>query len=108
MHLRNGAHRWGLHEDLNRSNTFRLEMMISSWNDYLLQLARITKAEQEVIEKAWSLHIGTNPPEKRTYVSINKELLAHRRCDYAPSIQLTDKSARSRRSQISGSQATKC
>ena len=51
MHLRNGAHRWGLHEDLNRSNTFRLEMMISSWNDYLLQLARITKAEQEVIEK---------------------------------------------------------
>ena len=105
MHLRNGAHAWGLHEDLNRSNTFRLEMMVSSWNDYLLQLARITKAEQEILEKAWSLHIGNNPPEGRTYISINKEMRAH---SAVTALHPTyDKSARSRVSQISGSQATK-
>ena len=86
MHLRNGAHGWGLHEDLNRSNTFRLEMMVLSWNDYLLQLARITKAEQETLEKAWSLHIGTSPPEARTYLSIKKEMCAHKRSEEASSI----------------------
>ena len=91
MHLRNGAHGWGLHEDLNRSNTFRLEMMILSWNDYLLQLARITKAEQETLEKAWSLHIGTSPPEARTYLSIKREMCAHKRCEEASSIELVDK-----------------
>src|SRR6478672_6322714 len=31
MHLRNGAEEWRLHEDLNLSNTFRLEMRVSSW-----------------------------------------------------------------------------
>ncbi len=107
MHLRNGAHGWGLHEDLNRSNTFRLEMMILSWNDYLLQLARITKAEQEILEKAWSLHIGTSPPEARTYLSIKREMCAHKRCEEASSIEPVDKSARSRNSHIFGSQATK-
>jgi MFS family permease len=107
MHLRNGAHGWGLHEDLNRSNTFRLEMMVLSWNSYLLQLARMTKAEQEILEKAWSLHIGTSPPEARTYLSIKRELSAHKRCDEASSIELFDKAARSRNSHNFGNQATK-
>jgi MFS family permease len=107
MHLRNGAHGWGLHEDLNRSNTFRLEMMVLSWNNYLLQLARITKAEQEILEKAWGLHIGTSPPEARTYLSIRREMCAHKRCEEASSIELFDKSARSRDSHNFGNQATK-
>jgi MFS family permease len=64
IHLRNGAHGWGLHEDLTCSNTFRLEMMVPSWNDHLLQLERVTKAETEVLKKAWSFHLGTSLPEE--------------------------------------------
>jgi MFS family permease len=74
IHLRNGAHRWGLHEDLARPNTFRLEMVVPSWNGHLLQLERMTKAEEELLRKAWSLHLGTSPPEERSYISMSKEL----------------------------------
>jgi hypothetical protein len=74
IHLRNGAHQWGLHEDLARPNTFRLEMVVPSWNGHLLQLERMTKAEEDVLKKAWSLHLGASPPEERSYISMSKEL----------------------------------
>jgi MFS family permease len=85
IHLRNGAHGWGLHEDLTRSNTFRLEMLVPSWNYHLLQLERVTKTEEQIIRKAWSLHLETSPPEERSYISMNKELCMPRQCDYHPS-----------------------
>ena len=85
IHLRNGAHGWGLHEDLICFNTFRLEIMVPSWNDHLLQLERMTKAEEQVLKKAWSLHTGASPPEERTYISINKQLRTPSQCDYHPS-----------------------
>jgi hypothetical protein len=34
IHLRNGAIGWRLHEDLTRSNTFRLEFVVRSWNEH--------------------------------------------------------------------------
>jgi Transmembrane secretion effector len=37
IHLRNGAYSWRLHEDFTRSNTFRLELVVTSWNEHLLQ-----------------------------------------------------------------------
>jgi MFS family permease len=74
IHLRNGAQAWGLHEDLACSNTFRLEMIVPSWNDHVVQLARLTKAEEDFVTQAWSLHLGTSPPEQRSYVSMKKEL----------------------------------
>jgi MFS family permease len=74
IHLRNGAHRWGLHEDLARPNTFRLEMVVPSWNEHLLQLERMTKAEEEVLKKAWNLHQGGSSPEERSYRSMSQEL----------------------------------
>jgi MFS family permease len=74
IHLRNGAQAWGLHEDLTCSNTFRLEMIVPCWNDHVVQLARLTKAEEDFLTKAWSLHLGTGPPEQRSYVSMKKEL----------------------------------
>jgi hypothetical protein len=78
IHLRNGAFSWQLFEDPTRFNTFRIEMMVPSWTQYLLQQDRMTKADQEVIAQAESLHVGPNPPEVRMYLGVNRELLSHR------------------------------
>jgi hypothetical protein len=37
IHLRNGAYSWQLFEDPSRLNTFRIEMMVPSWTQYMLQ-----------------------------------------------------------------------
>jgi hypothetical protein len=73
-HLRNGAFNWHLHEDLGRSNIFRIEMMLPSWSGYLLQRERLTKAERELIDRAKAYHIGSHPLEERIFLSVNKEL----------------------------------
>src|SRR5262249_26487729 len=78
IHLRNGAFSWQLFEDPSRLNTFRIEMMVPSWTQYLLQQDRMTKADREVIERAESLHVGPNPPEFRMYLGVNRELLSHK------------------------------
>jgi len=79
IHLRNGAFGWRLDEDLNRSNIYRIEMMVPSWTGYLLQRERLTKTEQETIKKVWRLHIGEEVPEERCYLSVNRELDARGR-----------------------------
>ena len=84
IHLRNGAYSWRLHEDLTRPNTFRLEMIVPSWNEHLLQKERMTKAEKEVLQNAWSLHLGSPPPEERIYLSVSRELHTPRQCEYQP------------------------
>jgi hypothetical protein len=38
----------------------------------------MTKADGDVIAQAESLHVGSNPPEVRTYLGVNKELLSHK------------------------------
>jgi hypothetical protein len=81
IHLRNGAYSWQLFEDPSRLNTFRIEMMVPSWTQYMLQQERMTKADGEVIGQAESLHVGPNPPEVRTYLGVNKELLSHKHRD---------------------------
>src|SRR4029077_17320333 len=81
IHLRNGAYSWQLLEDPSRLNTFRIEMMVPSWTQYMLQQERMTKADGDVIAQAESLHVGPNPPEVRTYLGVNKELLSHKHRD---------------------------
>jgi MFS family permease len=81
IHLRNGAYSWQLFEDPSRLNTFRIEMMVPSWTQYMLQQERMTKADGDVIAQAESLHVGPNPPEVRTYRAVNKELLSHKHRD---------------------------
>ena len=81
IHLRNGAYSWQLFEDPSRVNIFRIEMMVPSWTQYLLQQDRMTKGDREVIEQAESLHLGPNPPEVRMYLGVNKELLSHKHTD---------------------------
>jgi MFS family permease len=78
IHLRNGAFAWRLDEDLTRSNTYRIEMMVPSWNGYLLQRERLTKAEQETVKKVWRLHVSEDVPEERYYLCASRELDAGR------------------------------
>src|ERR1700730_14446613 len=78
IHLRSGAYSWQLFEDPSRHNTFRMEVMFPSWTQYLLQQARMTKADREIFEEAESLHVGPVPPEVRMYLGVNKELLSHK------------------------------
>ena len=86
IHRRNGAFAWRLDEDLTRSNIYRIEMMVPSWSGYLLQRERLTKAEQETINKVWRLHVGEDVPEERYYLCVNRKLdargttVAHSSC----------------------------
>ncbi len=43
MHLRNGAFSWRLDEDLAECHVFRVEMLVASWSEHLLQHERMTK-----------------------------------------------------------------
>jgi MFS family permease len=85
IHLRNGAFTWRLNEDLERFNTFRLEMMVPSWNEHILQLERLTKGEQQILDRAWSMHVGQSKPIERVYLCVNREVLNHRTLETHPS-----------------------
>jgi Transmembrane secretion effector len=74
IHRRNGAFSWRLDEDLTRSNIYRIEMMVPSWTGYLRQSERLTKGEQETINKVWRLHVGEGVPEERYYLCVKREL----------------------------------
>jgi MFS family permease len=74
IHLRNGAYRWQLHQDLTCPNTYRLEVTVASWNEHLMQLERMTKSDKDFLERAWSFHTGESLPAERIYLSVNKDL----------------------------------
>ena len=74
IHLRNGVYRWQLHEDLTRPDTYRLELTVSSWNEHLMQAERMTKADNDLLERAWSFHQGEVKPTERIYLSMNKDM----------------------------------
>ena len=76
--LRNGAYRWHLYEDLEQPNTFRMEVVVSSWNQYLLGVERLTKNEKDVIDKLRDMHIGQNPPDTWISLSVDSEILKKR------------------------------
>ena len=78
IHLRNGAFSWRLHEDLSRPNSYRMEMLYPSWTEYLLMQERMTKREREIIDKARAFHVGTNPPDFRHFLCVNRELHTRR------------------------------
>jgi transmembrane secretion effector len=73
--LRNGAYRWHLYEDLNQPNKFRMEVVVPSWKEHVLQRERLTKNEKEVIDKLRSLRIDPNPPEEWISLSVDREVL---------------------------------
>jgi MFS family permease len=85
VHLRNGAFSWRLHEDLGRVNTYRIEIMVPSWSQYLLQYQRLTKAEKIILERAKSFHVGKGLIEEKMFLCVNRELQSHRRVQRRPS-----------------------
>jgi hypothetical protein len=59
-------------------------MIVPSWNEHSLQKERMTKAEKELLQNAWSLHMGSATPEERIYLSVSRELHTPRQCDSQP------------------------
>jgi MFS family permease len=76
--LRNGAYRWHLYEDLKQPNKFRMEVVVPSWKQHLLQRERMTKNEKEVIDNLRGLRTDPNPPEEWVSLSVEKEVLSKR------------------------------
>jgi MFS family permease len=74
VYLRNGAFSWRLHEDLARVSTYRIEIMVPSWSQYLLQVERMTKAEKIILERVRNYHIGTDSLTEQMFLCVNKEL----------------------------------
>ena len=73
--LRNGAYRWHLYEDLKHPNKFRMEVVVASWKQHLLQSERMTKNEKDVLLKLRALRTDPNPPEEWISLSVEKEVL---------------------------------
>jgi MFS family permease len=76
--LRNGAHRWHLYEDLNQPGTFRMEIMVGSWREYLLQRERMTKNEKDVLDELRGFFTGPNPPKEHASLSVDREVCKKR------------------------------
>jgi Transmembrane secretion effector len=76
--LRNGAYRWHLYEDLKQPNKFRMEVVVPSWKEHLLQRERMTKNEKDILLKLRNLRIDPNLPEEWIYLSVEKEVLNRR------------------------------
>jgi MFS family permease len=66
--LRNGAFLFRIDENLEHPGTFRTEMLIGSWVEHLRQLARMTKAEGEMIDRLLAMHAGAQEPVVRHYL----------------------------------------
>src|SRR6516225_9217278 len=76
--LRNGAHRWHLYEDLSHPNRFRMEVVVPSWKQHLLESERMTKNEKDVLLNLRALRIDPNSSEQWVYLSVEKEVLNKR------------------------------
>jgi MFS family permease len=81
MHLRNGAFSWRLDEDMSECHVFRVEMLVASWSEHLLQHERVTKEEQHYLERAWSLDVRPDGPVVKHFISVDKELLGGKRAE---------------------------
>ena len=73
IYLRNGAFLFRIDENLEHPGTFRTEMLVSSWAEHLRQLARMTKAEAELVERVWAMHAGDEEPIVRHYLPAKRQ-----------------------------------
>jgi hypothetical protein len=55
-----------------------MEVVVPSWKQHLLQSARLTKNEKEVLDNLRALRIDPNPPEEWVSLSVEKEVLNRR------------------------------
>jgi MFS family permease len=66
--LRNGAFLFRIDENLEHPGTIRTEMLVGSWVEHLRQLARMTKAETEILDRVLAMHAGDQEPVVRHYL----------------------------------------
>jgi hypothetical protein len=70
--LRNGAFLFRVDENLENPETFRTEMLVSSWAEHTRQNERMTKMEREIFERALGMHVGDEGPTVRHYVKADR------------------------------------
>ena len=62
---RDGAYRWGLYADLERSGAYLETFVVDSWSEHLRQHERLTVADLEITKLTGSFHRGDEPPVVR-------------------------------------------
>jgi len=75
IYLRNGVSSFRVYEDLARKHSFRIEMVVATWRDYLRQQERMTSTERETWDEVRRLHHAQGAPEIRLYISREKEIV---------------------------------
>jgi hypothetical protein len=55
-------------------NTYRIEVMVPSWSQYLLQGTRLTKVEKIILDRVGSFHVGSSALGEQMFLCVNKEL----------------------------------
>jgi hypothetical protein len=62
---RDGAFRWNLYADLERTGRYVETFVVDSWSEHMRQHERLTVADLEVTKLTSSFHRGDEPPEVR-------------------------------------------
>jgi MFS family permease len=62
---RDGAYRWDLYADLERSGCYLETFVVDSWSEHLRQHGRLTVADLELTKLTRSFHRGDGPPKVR-------------------------------------------
>jgi MFS family permease len=60
--LRDGAINWGLFHDIENPSRYVITFTSESWTEHLRQHERVTKADLAIEQRAFSFHIGKDPP----------------------------------------------
>ncbi|HXU95066.1 MAG TPA: MFS transporter [Candidatus Nitrosotalea sp.] len=67
--LRDGAINWDLFHDVENPSRYVMMFTSESWTDHLRQHERITKEDLAIEQRAFSFHIGKDPPRISHFVS---------------------------------------
>ena len=62
MRQRNGAYGWSISRDISQPELWTERFQFPTWNDYLRARARLTLADQGLIDDAFAFHVGKAPP----------------------------------------------
>ena len=68
--LRNGAFSARLDRDMENPNRFRLQAILSSWDEHQRLGQRITRDEHALWSQLWTLHTGQALPTAKHYLGI--------------------------------------
>ena len=75
IYLRNGVSSFRVYEDLARKQSFRIEVVVATWREHLLQQERMASSERETWDELRRLHRAQGAPKIRLYISREKEIV---------------------------------